>query len=721
MFGFVFFIISFCLVLFSSYFLSTLIKSRRLENSAIYFILILVAQVVLSFDFLSIIHSVNSDGILVINFLVFISSFKLWESKNKPHFDFQEFFVVKNKIIQAFKEDRILLILLGFFVLSLLANLFLAIVVPNNSPDSLQYHLSRIGMWIQNQTFAHFETPDVRQNIYSINSEILILWSMIFLKRDIFAALVQYWAYLGCIFMAFTYLRYFKFSIKRILWTIFILASLPAFIVEASSTQTNILVAFFLFCSFYLFVYGIRENSTKALIFSAIAFSINLGLKYSVFFFIPVFGVIYLLIAIRERKKGFYKPVLTFMAAGIPSFLMLASYNHILNFLEFGNFFGSQPYIDRLSAPYGIKSTLANLIRYFLLFFDFSGMKFLDSITPLYLNIKDFLFGIFGLDSRDGLVFTDIKMINTSIHESYTQFGLLGFSLLLPLIFKNSFTRLKSTVRDKVYYLSISGLITIGFIIAMAALMGFCLWNNRFLLTPVILSSVIFAFTYTKRVSVLKVIITLVVIFNFIAASFFNDSRPVFGITKMLSELGYTTFRTQARLLHEDYFPEKYNLPYTMVKNLGLIAPDNAKIGLILTDADLIYPFFEENPTWKIHQIRYENLVKKRNYNDYDYLVISDLIQKCEIVDYKDIKINYYIKEGGMVASFDGSRPITLYIDKKGKVITSGKPVMQYNVVNLSEIPDNFKMVKNFTTIQEPNKIDTTFDTKRTFIYKRMY
>lgn len=718
----IFFLISFCLVLFSSYFLTTLVKSKRLANSILYFILILVSQVVISFEVLSLVKQILPDNFLFVNFLVFLFSYKFWDMKGKPQIGFCETLIVKEKIIKTLKKDKVLLFLFALFVFSTLITLFLAVVVPNNSPDSLQYHLSRIGAWIQNHGLSHFETPDVRQNIYSVNSELLLMWSMLFFKKDYLATMLQFSAYLGCIFVLFNYLRYLKFSLKRTLWTVLIFASLPAAIVEASSTQTNLVVAFFLFVSLYLFIYGVKENSKKALIFSAIAFCFNIGVKYSTFFFVPIFGLIYLLIAYREKKESFHKPIIIFIAAAIPSFLILASYNHILNYIEFGNFFGSQPYIDRLSAPYGIRTFLANLIRYSILFIDFSGMQFADAFTSFYIGIKDFLFGVLGLQPSDGLVFAEIFKINTRIHESYSQFGLLGFLLLLPLIFKYSFKKANLISGNKIFYISITGLITVGFVLVMSIAMGFCLWNNRFLLTPVVLSSTIFALSYTRKNTPIKILIALVVAFNFLIIPVFNTSRPLFGISKLLFEEGYSIFRQNARFLHEDYFPEKITQSYTMIKFLGLVAPNNSKIAILLSNDDLYYPFYEENPTWKIYQLRYENLAKKKNYNDYDFIVISHLLQQCEIVDYKNIKFDYYIRENGLVSSFDGiKKPVVLYQGRKGEIITSGKPYMQYNAIIINDIPDNFKLIKNFTTIIEPNDRIKTYNKKDTYIYKKMF
>jgi hypothetical protein len=69
-----------------------------------------------------------------------------------------------------------------------------------------------------------------------------------------------------------------------------------------------------------------------------------------------------------------------------------------------------------------------------------------------------------------------------------------------------------------------------------------------------------------------------------------------------------------------------------MVDILKLHASDNAKIGLIFSYDDLTYPFFEANPTWKISLIRMEKLLQKKNFNDYDFLVVAHKVQRCEVI-----------------------------------------------------------------------------------------
>jgi hypothetical protein len=540
-----------------------------------------------------------------------------------------------------------------------------------------------------------------------------MLWSMVFLRRDYFSILPQYFAYLGCIFILFSYLSYLKISMTRILWAVFILASLPVVILESTSAQNNLIVAFFLFVSFYLFVYGVRENDKKAVIFSAIAFSIDLGIKTTVFFFIPIFGLIYLLVSIREKKTSFYKPLFIFLAVSIPAFLLLSSYNYILNYINFGNPLGTKFFIYRHSIELCFNTFMANLTRYFLLFFDFTGIKAAESLTPFYLNIKSGLFNLFGLNSSDGLLFLDLIKINVMVHENLAKFGLLGFLLILPLILRYSFSKLTSS-RGKSFYINTTGLFTIGFILTISALMGFCIWNNRYLLSAVVLSSPLLILSYTKKITLIKIMIMLIVLFNYLIIPISNAAKPLFEICKLLTQYDFNSFRQEVRFRNEGKFSNQMQY-YYITKYLGTVIPDNSKIGLIFTDDDWSYPLFEENTTWKIYPLRYELLLKKKNFDDYDFLVIAKGKQNIEMISDDNIVYNYTVK-GDKVdyKKVKPGIPVVVYYDKNIKPVTSGKPVYQINMLNVQDIPDNFKRIKKLEIIETKEKVH------KFFVYKKI-
>ena len=704
--GLLSFLTSSILVFLSSYFLICFLKSKAL-NLVIYFILIFISQIIITIEGLSLINQINPPALLIANATVFIISFKLWFKAGKPKADFEEINILKASIINALKKDKVLIILACCCIFSSLISLFLALVVPPGAWNTLSYHLTRVAFWSQNHTLAHFETSSLRHIVFPINSELLMLWQMVFLKRDYLAILNQYLAYWGCILVLFSYLSYLKISMRRILWTIFIVASLPAVILESSSAQVDLIIAFLLFSSLYLFVYGIKEKQKRSLVFSAIAFAIALGTKNSAFFFIPILGIIYFLISVKEKGKAFYKPLLIFAGIFIPAFLLLSSYNYILNYIDFGNPFGPSSMTDWHKSSSGIKSFLASLINYFFLFIDFTGKEKLGNIlTPFVMATKNTIFNILSLKSTDGLVIFNFE-VNTQNYIMYSRYGLLGFILLLPLILKTSFSRIDFS-KYKSFYINLSGLITIGFIITISALLGFDLLYSRFLTSAVILSSPVLILSYRRKNDLIKLLITFIVIFNCVIIPISIDNKPLMQVSQALLNKDFILLRNEWRLSGQANRRANQQF-YDLIEYLGQNASDYSRIALIFDSNYLYYPIFEKNLTWKIFPLKYELLEKRNNYNDYDFIVILGNGQTDLILDDEDVKYNYSIS--GQKINFNNSTgPITIYMDKKGNPVDSGKPFSKNVFINFSRIPGNFKQI---------NKIGSN-ENDMFYIYKRL-
>ena len=710
------FLVSFLSVVESSYFLVNILKPSKVENSILYIVLLSISQIVVIVEILSILKQMNMSNILYLNAVTYFVCYGIWRyvgrntQKKNSDIDFKslinkEFwhnkyintilYIQDSSIFKAIKRDKILLVLFLFFCFSGLICLFLSLFVPSNSWDSMAYHLARIGFWIQHKSLAHFETPTIRQTAFPVNSEIMMLWSIIFLKDDLLAQFNQYLAYAGSLFLTFTFLRYLKFSTRRTLWVIFILASLPAVILESCSTQTDIVIAFLLLCSLYLFIYGAREEDNISIIFSAIAYAIALGTKNTTLFYIPAFGIVYLIVAIRKYGKTFYKPILLFLSTIIPAFIILGSYNYILNILDWGNPFGPIPFIYKHSGSFGIKSFIVNIMKYFLFFIDFTGIKYAHDLSPIIIGAKNNLFSHLGLNSADGLAYRDIVDFPNHIHENHTTYGILGLILYLPLLFRSLIIKFKQQPNDKRLYIALAGFITVLFIIMISSFMGFCYWNKRYFTTAVILSAPVFALSYSRKNNPVKVIISLIAIVYYSFVPVFNEAKPLFKVIQLFSQENYDfdAFRSEARLRLEVFFDMRSTFFYP-VKFLSLVAPDFSKIGVIYAEDDWVYPYFMENPTWQITSLRYEKLLEHNNYNDYDFLVIHGKEQRIDLVDLKSVNFNYNVVGGNIMFKPSPSNKSAYYMDRSGTPVTSGIPSTMFNIIDLRLIPKNFKLIK---------------------------
>lgn len=671
------FIISFCLVISSSYFFTAVFKSKRSENSVIFFILNVAAQIIITFEFLSLLKAIDLYNVLKVNIAVFLFAFVFWNIKNKPNLKTGEFELSFEKIKTEIKKDKILLALSIFFLFSVLVSFFLAFYAPVNLWDSMTYHTARVAFWIQNKSLGHFETSSVRQVMFPPNAEIFYLWPLVFIKKDFLAGMVQFISFLGSLWVLSGFLTYIKISKKRILWAVFIFASLPEIILQSSSTQNDLVLGFFLFASLYLFIYGVREKEKISLVLSAMALGIAMGIKGSVFMFLPALGIIYTIISVRSEKKQFYKPLLFYGSWTVLFFILLSSYNYILNYLEFHNPLGLESYMNFYMPPdKSIKSFIANIIRYNLAFIDFTSFEAANKLNPLFVSLKTLLFGIFRLNENQGLIYADITSLNTRIHENFATYGPLGFLVFIPLVLRNGLKELFSK-REKMRTIALFALIPLIFIPILASLLGFTLWNMRYFTTAMVLCSPLFALSYSYKLKPLKLIMFIIAAACFINISLCNSLRPVFSFNNISL---FTSSREDIRYKIGTVYDDSFR---PQVEYLGQNAKNNSKIGLIFSDSFWYYHFFNQNPSWKIFPLRYELLTKEKLKN-FDYIVICNKEQivfnldkskdflKSNKIDFKLFKdfvlvykngTNCYIKN-----AYQRENPEIFYIFRNKKV-----------------------------------------------------
>ena len=242
------FFISLIMVAISSYMISCAMSPKTETNRCygpaplLYMLLTMFSQVVLTMEILSLFKAINEVNVLIFNILFLIAGAVLWNKKSRPLYIPQ----IKEKtqeILKAIKLDKILLIMGVSFLFLLIIALCMNAFMPVMSGDALTYHLNRSSYWMHQGSLNHFAISDDRNLVMPINSEILYLWNLLFFKNDIGLYFISFIGYLTSIFCIYNILEYFRFSRRRILWSIFILSSFASVIVELSSIETDVLIA----------------------------------------------------------------------------------------------------------------------------------------------------------------------------------------------------------------------------------------------------------------------------------------------------------------------------------------------------------------------------------------------------------------------------------------------------------------------------------------------
>jgi hypothetical protein len=121
------------------------------------------------------------------------------------------------------------------------------LAAPNNS-DSMTYHLARVAHWAENRSVAFYPTPILRQLHMPPLAEFIILHFQVLSGGDRFANLVQWFSMAGSVLGVSLLARRLGAGPRGQVLAAVFCATLPAGILQASSTQNDYVTAFWLVC-----------------------------------------------------------------------------------------------------------------------------------------------------------------------------------------------------------------------------------------------------------------------------------------------------------------------------------------------------------------------------------------------------------------------------------------------------------------------------------------
>jgi hypothetical protein len=152
-----------------------------------------------------------------------------------------------------------------------------ALVAPPNNYDSLTYHLPRVVHWIQNGSVCHYPTHIIRQLYQNPWAEFAILHLQLLSGRDAYANLVQWFSLAGTILGVSLLAQQLGAERRGEVSTAVVCATIPMAILQASTTQNDLVVAFWLVCFICFGLAMVEKGSKHRWIYTA-ATGLSLGL-----------------------------------------------------------------------------------------------------------------------------------------------------------------------------------------------------------------------------------------------------------------------------------------------------------------------------------------------------------------------------------------------------------------------------------------------------------
>jgi len=249
--------------------------------------------------------------------------------------------------------------LLVFFVLT--ATAFTALSSVPNNWDSMTYHLPRIEHWLQNKGLQFYPTSNSRQLEFAVLAEQLIMTLRSLYESYRLANMVQWLSFCGCMLAANGVVRELGGTRAAQIMSAVMISTLPMAILQSSSTQTDLVVAFFSISSVHYLLRMNRGQSCVpvygAVLAAALAYHAKGTAAVFLLGFAAVYGVRWL---IESRSTRHFAHV---VAAALLAVLIVSPQLY-RNVERFGSPFGPESQLTMASEP-SWRAAAFNLVRNF--------------------------------------------------------------------------------------------------------------------------------------------------------------------------------------------------------------------------------------------------------------------------------------------------------------------------------------------------------------------
>lgn len=700
------FIISLLMVFVSSYLFASVITPKKSILGFIYLFLIAFAQLVLTFEVLSLFSAIKEVWVLSANILVLIGSVYTWNSQSRPIWSL-DFTTFKLRVNNSLKLDKSLMWLYVGFLIFLISAFILCAIMPVTSADGRVYHVARCLFWIEQGNLLHFDTADVRNLCLPINSEILYTWVLLFIKKDAFLSFFSFVGYLVSIVSVYNILGYLGYCTRKKLWVVFILSSFPSVLVQASGTETDIIVAGLISSSIFLFWYALKNDKKIPVFMSSLAYALAMGTKTTALIAMPGVGLFLLALCYSFKK---YKPFGLFCGFVAINFMIFSSYNYILNFIQFSDFFTSSSFVLVSKNYSGIKAIPANLIKYLFMFIDSTGFKWGIYYAQPLQDFRNELLNAMNLGIvKDGLY---TVLLRGELKEPMMGAGVLGFLVFLPCLFSSFVKPIFKPKSRKVWFVFAFAVLFLLNLISISYLLAYMSYSVRFIMSFIVLSAPVLIYSYRKKFGFLKFLIIFFALYSLIVISTHLWARPLAKIGKVFRE---THSISEIRLRGEckDFEKDTFYLNFVCVLRNKLkdnFSKENRILAFLDDDESYLSLKILEFDGYKIDFKTLED-ANNINFDNYNLIISPSTGQTSTLVKYYDKRKSEVSFRGNkMIISNQSLVPCFYDSNPKLAMLGENKPYRVVCSMSKQFIDQhNMKMVEEVTIINTERRETTSY------------
>ncbi|MFN8282451.1 MAG: hypothetical protein U0U67_04510 [Chitinophagales bacterium] len=401
---------------------------------------------------------------------------------------------------------------------------FLCYFVPPNNNDSMLYHMARIPFWIFNKNVNFFPTMVGMQLYYNPLAEYQILQLELLTNSIRYANFVQFFAMLGSCIAVSLIVKKMNGNQQSQLIGFLLTLTLPLGIFQATSTQNDFVVGFFMITAFYYLIKLFYDAIDYK---SVILFGISMALcgltKFSGWIFIFPFLVFYGIKSLYKYKVVFFMRML--IAVAITILLLLPFV--MRNMRTFDSPLGAKNKTELSSNlqndDFSFKQISSNTLKHIAIL----SVVPVNKINKIASKILEKTHLIFGWqlnpekEIKFGNTFSNRFVFHEDTISNFIPFLLFLFSVFLLFIYKN-----KAII---IYFILLfSG------IILFSASIRWQVWNGRLFLPWFLLLIPYLTLAYKKWFEnkiIRLLILTPIVLFAYICV-FINPSKSIIPINK---------------------------------------------------------------------------------------------------------------------------------------------------------------------------------------------
>lgn len=441
----------------------------------------------------------------------------------------------------------------------------IAVISPPNNWDSMTYHMSRVVHWIQNRSVEHYPTSYVPQLYHPPWAEFAIMHFQIITGGDRFANLIQWLSMVGSAIAVSLIAQQLGANQRGQVFAAIFAATLPMGILQASSTQNDYAVCFWVVCFVSCGLAGMSAGITLS---NTLKIGASLGLalltKTTAYLFSLPFIIWFVIVGIKRYHQKM-----------IPPILMIATVTLILNIGHFWRNYDLFGYA--IGAPHSftkeykieiftLPTFLSNIIRNLAMHTGTSISK-INGLIVAVVKLLHKILGILPNDPRITWPPGQVYALTTPSFNENNATNPIHFGLIFATIILIWNLQKLKTLKIVIVYLTA----TISTFLLLCLLLKLQPWHSRHHLTTFVLFAPLFGLTFSQ-LSNYKIANYIVSILIFMSLPWIshNKFRPLIGEVNI-----FNTSR------NELYFTSRPNIEFAYNQAVDFVKSQNCtNIGL---------------------------------------------------------------------------------------------------------------------------------------------